>query len=67
MSKEKEPATLESLQSAVDELEWQVGELETKVSDLESELKELKESIPKDPQSDIDELFGIVRNIQNQL
>ena len=60
MSKEKEPATLDSLQSAVDELEWQVGELESK-------LKELKESIPKDSQSDIDELFAIVRDIQNQI
>lgn len=67
MAKEKEPPTLESLQGEVDELDWEISQLKDKVSDLETELRELKESIPEDPKSDLDELFGRISELESRL
>lgn len=67
MSKEKEPTTLESLQATVDDLEWELDQLKEKVSDLESEIRELKESIPGDPKSDLDEIFGRLNELESRL
>ena len=67
MAKEKEPPTLESLQATVDDLEWELDQLKDKVSDLESELKELKESIPEDPKSDLDDIFGRLNELESRL
>lgn len=66
MSKEKEPTTLESLQSTVDDLEWELDQLKDKVSDLESEIKDLKELIPKKPKSDLDDILGRLSDLENR-